>query len=124
MPIIRWDDNLKIGIEEIDAQHQKLIGLINTAYDGIAKGNEDEVVMELIDGMLSYAREHFEYEEEVMRERGYDGLAAHREEHNAFWQEAQSFRENYPAKTDVLQIFTYLNGWLGTHILQEDRKFV
>lgn len=123
MPIIRWDNKFDTGIEKVDAQHRKLIELINLAYDAIAKGREEETVLKLIDGMLSYAQEHFEYEEQVMQEREYDGLDAHREQHRKFWEEAERFRKNYPQNTEVLQIFTYLNKWLANHILHEDKKF-
>ena len=38
MSIIQWDESLSVKVKEIDAQHQKLINLLNELFDAMRVG--------------------------------------------------------------------------------------
>ena len=61
---ITWDERYRIDDEEINAQHQTLFDLVNALMD--AKG-DSELTLCVIH-LFKYTRQHFAYEEALMRE--------------------------------------------------------
>ena len=43
MALIQWNDSLKVGVAEIDKQHQKLVDMINDLHDAMRQGQGNAV---------------------------------------------------------------------------------
>ncbi len=76
--IIKWRDEYSCYDPTIDAQHARIIEMINEMND-VAKEIEDGVdsydkIVELFEGLKEYAVYHFGYEEEKFKEHGYDSF--------------------------------------------------
>lgn len=67
MPLMHWDTNMSVGVEEIDTQHKTLIDLINQTCEAIQRQDRARLA-ELVDRMAAYGRTHFATEERHMRE--------------------------------------------------------
>jgi hemerythrin len=79
----QWEDRYAVGHENIDAQHRRLFALLAEAEPlfatRLAKG--DSRANALLDTILRELRDHFRFENEVMRTRGYPQSESHRQYH-------------------------------------------
>ena len=69
--LIRWRAQYNLGLDEIDAQHQSLLELINKAWRAIVRRSDPSVVLAVIDELERYTLAHFTAEETFMRVTGY-----------------------------------------------------
>jgi hemerythrin-like metal-binding protein len=81
-----WNDTFSVGVAEMDAQHRKLLILINQLVDCHAArdGMTSEKFHDVLSGMFDYAQVHFKAEEDYLQRIGYPQLSAHEKEHVAF----------------------------------------
>ena len=123
MALMEWDKTMSVGVEKLDAQHKKLIDLINEAYAAI-QTHDAHAMTDLINKMREYANEHFVYEEECLKEHAYPAFQEHKFLHAKFNNDVDEFQRQLFEKTNLSQIFVYLSRWLTTHIMEEDKKYV
>ncbi len=85
MGYIEWTQDLSVGVPELDAQHQRWIGMINELHDTLLHGDAEDLVAitgRMLRAMGEYVEEHFRTEEAYMEKIGFPGLDAHREVHH------------------------------------------
>ena len=70
-PLI-WNDSLMTGVPEIDEQHRILVHTFNEAAESLCGETRREVLEAITQDLLSYALYHFETEELLMRDAGYE----------------------------------------------------
>lgn len=126
MPLIEWKETFSVKNDDIDAQHQKLIEMINDMHDAMKTGKGSEAVAEIIDEMKRYTVYHFETEEKLMEEAGYPELKEHREEHQHFNKKVNEFcKEMKKSKAGLsMQVMSFLADWMRKHFLEVDQKYV
>jgi hemerythrin len=54
MALITWSDEYQLGIKEIDAQHQKLVAMINTLHNAMKEGRGKDVIQPILNELLAY----------------------------------------------------------------------
>ena len=123
MDLIRLEDDLKLQIPEIDAQHEALIGLINELHENMLQQADRSVLDGLLQRLLDDTRDHFAYEEELMLETGYPRYQAHRLEHQKLLQRLLDLIGRF---RDGELLFSFaviveLKGWAKVHIANADR---
>jgi len=124
MTSIKWDDNYKIGIKSIDKQHKHFVGLINTLYEYI-ESKHTEKIPELMDDLMSYAKEHFELEEKYFDEYGYADADVHRAAHKALSARIQELRDKHDdPKALAFDLLYFMEKWLLIHFRGMDKKYV
>lgn len=125
MAIANWNSRYETGIEIIDAQHHAIFEALNSLAEAFRSGRARAMVDDSLGALLAYTAEHFQTEENYMRELDYPGLAAHRAEHAVLSGKAQELRERYaegsPVVMDVTIFFVDL---LQHHINQVDMAMV
>lgn len=125
--LIEWGDNLKIGLNTIDKEHEKLVGLINDLYDGFQYGKGKDVVGRVLDELIDYTVYHFGHEEKIFADSHYPDTLNHKKEHEAFVKKVRDVREkfmNNQAGGMSQEIMAFLKSWLTNHILGTDKKYV
>jgi hemerythrin len=112
-------------LSDIDAQHKKLVVMINELYKAMRTGQGHAVLSSLLESLLRYTQEHFTYEEGVMKRSGYSVLPAHIEEHRALTRKVQEFRTQFlnGKVTMTMSVMTFLKDWLQNHILGSDAAY-
>ncbi|MDO9584026.1 MAG: bacteriohemerythrin [Desulfomicrobium sp.] len=121
---IIWEKSFETGIDEVDAQHQRLVEIINSLAEGIGHAS-----MKDLQGILSklkeYAQYHFQTEEGIMEASAYTELEDHKAEHSAFVDQILLFDLDVILASEGLawDMFHFLRGWLTNHILVVDRQF-
>ncbi|MBN2685372.1 MAG: bacteriohemerythrin [Pontiellaceae bacterium] len=125
MAIIRWTNDLSVGVAEIDRQHQKLVETINILENAMAKGKGKEVLLGVIQELIAYAQMHFKTEEKYFDQFGYEGSEAHKKLHVSFVKKVSEFCEDYLAGRLGLSIslMNFLSDWVVDHITGEDQKY-
>jgi len=122
-----WTPDLSVGENHIDEQHQKLLARVNELLEAILQGEAQEVIADTIQFFDRYAQEHFQYEEEYMRENGYPGLAEHQLQHQGFEKQYKEFKRNLASGMDkeqlALQVENYLGKWWLQHIGEDDKQY-
>lgn len=76
MTVIRWSDDLRVGLGFIDDDHHEAVILMNEMSD--ASG---DALLALFRRFLTHSEEHFAREEAMMRETAFLALVPHKGEH-------------------------------------------
>ena len=126
MAILTWSDQLNLGIPSVDQQHQHLVAILNQLDEAVALGYEPQKVLSLIDELVDYAHYHFDNEEQLMLDSGYDSelFGKHQIQHQEFVKrirQEQSKAQNDP-DTVSNSLIDFLVEWLMGHILFSDKQ--
>lgn len=122
MSFLSWRDEYRVGIAQIDAEHQYLFKLINEFHDEHARGGKSPEVLQVLNRLVAYAEEHFQHEEALMQSIGYPRLARQRGLHEKLFFSIFMLNEKLSqgsAKVDA-ETLRFLKNWLVGHIVKED----
>lgn len=125
MGILTWSDQLLVGIDSVDCQHQQLVKLINRLDEVAALGEDHHTLIETVNELVDYTVYHFQHEEELMQKAGFnpDMLAKHCQQHQEFVD--KMLRVQAEAKLDATllskDLLDFLVDWLCHHILKTDK---
>ncbi len=118
--ILIWSDNLRVGVDPIDKDHQVIIFLINKISSGFCQEAElNNVIIELIE----YTEYHFRREETIMEVCDFPKLIEHQEYHQKLVAQvhelARDWRENKDPEMRY-RLCRFLRDWWIGHILNVD----
>lgn len=120
MESIQWSDDLSTGIPAIDDQHRRIVGYINDLQQARCQQGVAEALGELLD----YTVSHFEFEEALMAQAGFDGLEEHKRTHDAFRARIEAFGARHAHGEDVSEeLVDLLTRWLYDHIAEDDASY-
>lgn len=127
---IEWTDEMATGIPAIDKQHRFLVETLQDANIKLLDDRDGYMLDKIAKDLLGYAITHFETEEKLMQQYGYDksfpeDAKKHIHEHREFSRKVvdvcDQLREgNRVSRVDVL---IFLNDWLYNHILDVDQQY-
>ncbi len=122
--LIVWSDSYKVGIAEIDEQHQMLISMINELHDQMLRGKGNKAVGKTLDGLIGCTKYQFGIEEKYFDQFGYPWTSGHKREHSDFTQKILSFQGIFRQGNQYLSlsVLNYLSVWLRNHINDSDKK--
>ena len=118
-----WTDSLSVGNTRLDGQHRSLIRLIN--HFGKDKLTTAQMADKL-NGLITYAAKHFNFEETIIMRRAPDILNHHTDCHAQFIEQAYGFvqRFNEGSGEDLrADVYDFLCQWLLKHIQVEDQQY-
>ena len=78
---LKWKSDYSVGIASIDAQHRKLIDLINSLQTAVDYSTGEVFERKALDELVDYTKTHFKFEEDMMEQNGYPDFESHRESH-------------------------------------------
>ena len=122
MELIKLEDRLRLNIPEIDAQHQRLIELVNRLHEALLGGADKEVRDSLLSQLMEGTQNHCAYEEALMLRYGYPEYQAHKSEHDRLKRNLTDLIERYRNGELVLSIAVVmeLRCWATIHIEKSD----
>jgi hemerythrin len=127
MPFIQWDKSFSVGSPVLDADHRKLIDILNQIYDAWQQNSSTVELGRLFDELLDYTDGHFTREEAKLSSRNYGDLDRHHAAHERLRELVMAFRSRHLAgqQADKLteEMAKFLKSWLVDHILEEDMKY-
>jgi hemerythrin len=122
MPLVRWNAGMSVGVMQFDAQHRKLVEILNKLHDAMKDGRSAEVLDGILFELVDYTVYHFLAEERYFLQLNYPGHAAHKREHDAFTARIKAAR-GHCGNAATLEILGTLTGWLQNHILGTDKLY-
>lgn len=129
MEHIVWSDDFSVGVEELNYQHMRLIGMINRMVDLTSLKKADPATvksayMNVLNDMVQYASVHFDTEERYLKSIAYNAFDNHVGEHEEFSKKAADLTQKAAAgDLDIAGTSQYLQSWLSGHILHSDMDY-
>ena len=122
-----WTDDLSVGVDVIDEDHQAFFRLADLLRDIIGSPDEsqDMLVETSINILEEYVKGHFLREETAMAAAGYPLLAEHVAAHEAFATRAHQIAQAYRGgdKDVAATINDLVRRWIVGHIRTMDMKY-
>jgi hemerythrin len=123
--LIKWTEDLSVGLETLDQEHQKWVAILNDFYQGLMEGKSKEKLSELIVAMLDYTKYHFANEERYMKSINYPGFDEHKGKHDLYANKISEFYDKVKNGKMVLslEVTNFLKTWLINHIKGTDQDY-
>lgn len=124
MPLFNWEDKYKVGIPEVDRQHQEFFRIVRALDEAVRTGREDEMLALTVQSLIDYAQWHFAEEEQAMLANGFPGYEAHKADHDRLREMLAGYQRYLKEKSKlVAEILPFLvRDWLEGHIPMMDRQ--
>jgi hemerythrin-like metal-binding protein len=120
-----WDETYSVGIASIDAQHQRILKLVNRVMEAMEDGRTGQVIGDVLQQLNDYALTHFTHEEDMLARHRYPDQAAQQTEHAHFSRTALGFHRDLQEKSETLnlRVADFLTVWWKHHILEVDMRY-
>jgi hemerythrin-like metal-binding protein len=117
-----WDENCRVGIDEIDRDHKGLVNLINDLYEAMQDGSGGALLLPIFTALKHYTVDHFAKEERYMIECNAPDQEKHFREHKRMVETLADLegRHRKGEAAISLQTLTFLRDWLKNHICVMD----
>jgi hemerythrin len=130
VPMAFIDPKYSIGIVEMDAQHARLIQIMEEfraiGADSLLEPAGIDAAEQALEQLLKYTTSHFAGEEAFMAKHHYPDIEAHKKQHQELTTVvARLLDEARVRKTSgaALKLNLFATVWLVEHIMQEDNKY-
>lgn len=128
MSYLAWDDAYSVCVERLDEDHKHLFALLDKAHDACTVSMRPESYPLIVNELIDYLRHHFAAEEGYMNQIKYPDIAAHKLEHQRFYNQVLAYRQKaYENKEDytkeMLELVETIYNWLRHHILDMDQQY-
>ncbi len=123
-----FTDDYLTGIALVDAEHKELFRIVDKANQLVKSFDElsgYDSIIEILNELKEYTREHFSDEEEYMESIQYEGLSAQKRAHEAFIDKLENIdlaQIDANPQEYLQELLEFLLGWLINHILYMDKK--
>ena len=123
-----FTDEYLVGVDLIDGEHKELFRIVDRAnrlvknYDSLSGYDR---IMEILNELKEYTKEHFRDEEEYMESIHYEGIDAQKRAHEAFIDKLENIDYNQiedNPQESLQKLLEFLLGWLINHIMYADKK--
>lgn len=114
-----WKSSFELGFEQIDQQHQKLLGYLNGCIESPAHSDG------VIENLKNYMNHHFSVEEKLMQLVSYPGAENHQREHQLFEDQISAI-ESAGTQGDAnakMLLVSFLRDWFLNHVISEDKRY-
>ncbi|MCP5371395.1 MAG: hemerythrin family protein [Hyphomicrobiales bacterium] len=120
------DQQITFGVRDFDEEHQELVNLLNDLCVAI-DGDDAEKTRKVYDAFRDCMADHFNHEEQVMRDSGYPEFETHCSEHANLLREMDETSQHLDRVRDkALDMFliNHLSYVLLGHILTTDARYM
>lgn len=121
---IVWSEILRVGVDEIDEDHRKLVNLFNLLNHAVIEGESAEYLEAILEELINCTVWHFSHEERLMLKHRYAGIEEHKAEHRELVESARELGQAIlqADKPGVDQQIQILERWLTEHIFTTDMR--
>jgi len=125
LELISWSKSLSVGIDSMDEQHKKLVGMVNNLYSAMKQGKTKEALNDVLDQLIVYTATHFRDEEALMKRYNFPGLKDQENVHKELVKKVQEVQSKIKSgQMNVsIEVMNFLKKWLSEHICGMDKKY-
>jgi hemerythrin-like metal-binding protein len=124
LDMIQWTASMRSGVESVDQQHRRLIGILNDLLRNVSCVADPKRSCTLLRELQEYAQLHFCHEEQCMDRYRCPAAAKNRAEHLTFKQTIREFEQRFrtegASRQLELDMERYLAGWVLHHMAGTD----
>lgn len=130
---LEWQDDFSVEVQEIDDQHKKIIGFINSLSENLGGPAIAQIQKNILREMTEYAQYHFETEEKYFDLFDYEDSAEHKMSHDTYEHTVGEFEKRLAildsnndndCASFTLDLTGFLEDWWVGHILHSDKKYM
>jgi hemerythrin len=119
-----WNNNLSIGIPEIDRQHKELCDQIDKLFEACQQRKGAEEVKNVLTFLESYTVKHFAEEERLQQKINYPKYQQHKPKHTDFINQVTKLKKEVLDSgvtiAVVIKVNQAISDWLIHHIKEVD----
>lgn len=123
---IKWSEKYRIGIDQIDEEHQEIFEEFEKLYVLMRVGAGHSFYNEVLEFLNDYIETHLKHEEDYQLSIDYPDYELHKASHDEFRNNVIQLKEDHRMKkitnADLITLNSFLQTWLVKHILVEDMK--
>jgi diguanylate cyclase (GGDEF)-like protein/hemerythrin-like metal-binding protein/PAS domain S-box-containing protein len=124
--IFPWDEHFNTGLDTVDAQHKKLVKILNQLATNVAYESDEKSLDSILDELKEYTLYHFKTEEAIWDKYLPNEVLSkeHKDEHQSFVDTVQRLKSEQdvkPLSELADEALGFLAKWLASHILDIDR---
>lgn len=126
MSLIKWTDDYLMNVAVIDAQHKRLVELINEFHETVVLGKDKAGMGRLFTGLIEFTQSHFATEEQLFASTGYPDAEIHARQHQDLVRQVLELKQRHDAGRLILsiEVHNFLKKWLIEHLLGSDKRYV
>ena len=125
MALLEWKDSFSIGVTALDADHRRLVELINELHAAREARRTGDVIAGILADLAVHVRDHFGREEALMARIGYADLEEHRQSHQMTLDRIARLgklgtapdQDNLPG-----EVLDFMKAWFVNHVICSDLK--
>ena len=117
MSLLEWRDDFRIGIDEVDHEHEQLIGLINALHAALGADRSPERIEAFLGEIYARISAHFALEEKDMQTRAYPERPDHKADHERLLDDLRDIMDEVHdhGVPDDARFSQRLAAWFGDH---------
>jgi hemerythrin len=128
MTYFEWNSQVELAHPQINEHHKRLFALSEAVAQSLADSPARRPAAPALQALIEFAREHFQFEETLMRASAYAGADTHAHYHALLLAELEDYFRRMQAEGNtnltVTGLVAYLWRWLILHIDSADRELV
>ena len=123
--IFDFEENFKLGIDEMDNEHIILVDMLNRVYELLNENKSREARIYFNKTLSNYVQEHFSSEEVYMENIGFPDLEKHKRIHSNFRRSFNLLKPKIEADDDAAfrQALRDTFSWIVSHIGVTDKEY-
>lgn len=124
MALLHWKPEYSVGIDAVDHEHRELIDLINRLHSELLANDAGLSAEPFFGDLLKAISSHFALEEQFMRERRYDQLRQHKDDHERLLDDIRDIMDDFVNQGSVVnaELATRLDAWFTRHFETHDAR--
>ncbi len=124
MPVLTWSEDYSINVKVIDEQHKVLLQYVSDLHAAVEAQIDKDDLRKKLSELAKYTRLHFNTEEKLMKEHGFEFKKKHHKEHKMLLRHLEDLvhavsKGKYPT---FYSDYDVSNDWFLGHIMKFDRK--
>jgi len=123
--LLKFSDSNKLGITEVDRQHEKMVDLMNDVHLMSAQGRSAKAIASSLQSLIEYTQVHFSWEEDFFDGYNYPDAVKHKATHQKLIDDLVAHQQKISiSKHEVIdRELEKLNTWLMHHIEHSDKDY-
>lgn len=114
-----------VALESMNATHRQEVELVNRLGALLVEGADEAAIGRLLEEWVTHTREHFERENQLMRDGGFPAYPIHSDEHRKVLALIEELRRQWQGQRDRTALADFLfsqwPSWFHQHVNSMDR---